>query len=282
MYDAGLILEGGAMRGVYTAGVIDFFLDKGIGFQSVYGVSAGSCSACSFLSGQRRRAFDVCVDYLDDDRYCSVKSLLLTGELFGSQMLYHDIPEKLNPYDYEAFNRYEGDFYAVVTNCYTGRAEYHKIRDAHKDIEVIRASSSMPLVSRMVYLDGKPYLDGGIADSIPLRQSRKMGNKKNVVVLTRNRDYRSEPNGMMPLIRARYFRYPQLVRQVARRHETYNRTLEEVARTEEAGETFVLCPKKPVEVGRIEKDRGKLTALYQEGYDEAEPRYEELLAFLEG
>ncbi len=282
MYNAGLILEGGAMRGVYTAGVIDYLLDKGISFREVYGVSAGSCSACSYLSGQRRRAMDVCVDYLDDDRYCSVKSLLRTGELFGSQMLYHEIPDKLNLYDYEAFSRYPGNFYAVVTNCYTGQAEYRKVQDLHKDIEVIRASSSMPLVAKMVYLDGKPYLDGGIADSIPLKQSQKKGNQKNVVVLTRDKSYRKKPNEMMPLIRARYFRYPQLVNRIERRHEYYNRTLEEISKSEEAGDTFVLSPGRQVEVGRIEKDRKKLEALYQEGYEEAKARGEELMKFLEG
>lgn len=170
MYQAGLVLEGGGMKGMYTAGVLDFFLDKGLDFSSVYGVSAGACHMCSYLSKQRGRALDVGIDYLDSKKYCSVESLLTTGDLFNVKTAYHLIPEYLNPYDYAAFDRYEGRAYAVVTNIVTGKPEYLRIRDMKKDIDAIRASASLPLVSRNVKIGGKLYLDGGIADAVPIQK----------------------------------------------------------------------------------------------------------------
>ena len=167
MYQTGLVLEGGGMKGVYSSGVLDFFLDKGLTFSSCYGVSAGACSLCSFLSKQRGRAYHTTVDYLEDKNYCSLYSLLKTGDLFGADMCYRQIPETLNPYDYETFDQYQGKFYSVVTNIETGCPEYIHIRDMHADIEAIRASASLPLVSRNVKIKDRLYLDGGISDAIP-------------------------------------------------------------------------------------------------------------------
>ncbi len=172
------MLEGGGMKGVYTAGVLDFFLDKGIEFSSVYGVSAGACSMCSYLSKQRGRALAVNIDYLDRWDYCSLKSLLKTGDLFNVDMCYHQIPEKLNPYDFDVFDQYQGKAFSVATNIETGRPEYFRIRDMLKDIDKIRASASLPLVSRNVEIDGGLYLDGGISDAIPLQRSIMDGNRK--------------------------------------------------------------------------------------------------------
>ena len=162
MYQAGLVLEGGGMRGLFTAGVLDYFIDLGMEFQEVYGVSAGICNACSYLSKQRGRSLRVNTDYLEDPRYCSVESLIKTGDLFGADMLYRIIPDELDPYDYETFQKYPGKAYAVVTNCETGKAEYMRLRRMDKDIQAVRASSSMPMVSRMVEIEGQLYLDGGI------------------------------------------------------------------------------------------------------------------------
>ena len=169
MYQAGLVLEGGGMKGAYTAGVLDLFLDKGLEFSSVYGVSAGACHMCSYLSKQRGRAIDVSVDYLDTRRYCSLESLLTTGDLFNAQICYSLIPEYLAPYDYEAFGRYQGKAYSVATDIVTGRPEYFRIRDMKADIAKIRASASLPLVCRNVRIGDGLYLDGGISDPIPLR-----------------------------------------------------------------------------------------------------------------
>ena len=282
LYLAGLVLVGGAMKGVYTAGVLDFFLDKEIGFSSCYGVSAGACNLCSFLSKQRKRAYRVTVDYLDNKRYCGPYSLLTTGDLFGADVCYDLIPNYLDPYDYEAFNRYEGDAYAVATNIETGEPEYLPLKDMNKDIVAVRASSSMPLVSRNVGIAGKWYLDGGISDSVPIAKSIKDGNKKNVVVLTKESGFRLEPvsASQLALIQARYIRYPQVYRLMKERHTSYNAMLDELDRQVEDGSAFVIRPKKKSAVHRIEKDRKKLEALYEEGYREAEERYMDLLEYL--
>lgn len=281
MYQAGLVLEGGGMKGVYTSGVLDFFLDKGLEFSSCYGVSAGACSLCSFLSKQRGRAYDVTVDYLDDKNYCSVYSLIRTGDLFGADMCYRQIPDVLNPYDHESFYKYQGNFYSVVTNIETGKPEYIPIKDLKKDIEAIRASASLPLVSRNVSWEGKLYLDGGISDAIPLKRSIADGNKKNVVVMTKEEGYRREPSSAAGLVKLRYRKYPKVYELMRDRHLAYNKTLDFIKEQEKVGNTFVIRPKKKSDVSRIEKDRVKLKALYEEGYRDAKACYEELVAFLE-
>ena len=280
MYQAGLILEGGGMKGVYTAGVLDFFLDKGIEFSSVYGVSAGACHMCSYLSKQRGRAFDVNVDYLNTRRYCSLESLLTTGDLFNVDICYHLIPEHLYPYDYEAFDRYEGRAVSVVTDIVTGRPVYFRIRDMKADIDKIRASASLPLVSRNVKIGGKLYLDGGISDSIPIRQSVIDGNRKNVVIMTKEEGYVRKPARHLGLVKARYLKYPKVYELMAERHINYNDQLEYIERQQKLGNAFVIRPKTASSVGRVEKDAEKLRALYRQGYDDAQECYGQLEHFL--
>ena len=193
IYQAGLVLEGGGMKGVYTCGVLDFFLEKEIEFVKGYGVSAGACHLCSFLSKQKGRALAVNVDYLDDRDYCSMHSLLTTGDLFNVDMLYRRIPEELYPFDFETFNANPCKGYAVATNIQTGLPEYLPLKDMKKDIQAVRASASLPLVSRNVEINGKVYLDGGISDGIPLMHSVTDGNRKNVVIMTKEAGYRRKP-----------------------------------------------------------------------------------------
>ncbi len=281
MFQAGLVLEGGGFKGVYTSGVLDFFLDKGINFSSCYGVSAGACSLCSFLSGQRGRSYHVTVDYLEDKNYCSLYSLIKTGDLFGADMCYHKIPEELYPYDYEAYEKYQGTFYSVVTNIESGQPEYIPVKDMKNEIDVVRASASLPLVSRNVSFQGKLYLDGGISDAIPLRQSIKDGNHKNVVIMTKEVGYRRKPSSMISLIKLRYRKYPKVYELMKNRHIAYNETLDFIEEQVKKGSTFLIQPRKASEVGRIEKDRVKLKALYEEGYQEAKECYEDLMKFLE-
>lgn len=281
MYQAGLVLEGGGMKGVYTAGVLDFFLDKDIMFSSVYGVSAGACNMCSYLSKQRGRALDVSIDYLDSKKYCSVESLLSSGDLFNVEMCYHLIPDYLYPYDYETFCNYEGRAYSVATDIASGRPEYFRIRDIRKDIEKIRASASLPLVSRNVRIDGRLYLDGGISDSIPLQKSVVDGNRKNVVVMTKEVGYVRKPSTQLGLIKARYWKYPKVFELMAERHIIYRRQLAYIDRLQENGQAFVIRPKAASDVGRVEKNMEKLKQLYQEGYEDAAACYKELTAFLE-
>lgn len=280
MYQAGLVLEGGGMRGIYTAGVLDLFLDKGIMFSSVYGVSAGAVNMCSYLSGQRGRARDVTLDYLDNRKYCSLESLITTGDLFNVQMCYHLIPEYLNPYDYAAFDRYKGKAFSVATDIVTGRAEYFRIRDMKKDIDKVRASASLPLVSRNVKIDGGLYLDGGISDSIPLQRSVVDGNRKNVVVMTKEVGYVRRPSSQLGLVKLRYLRYPKVARLMAERHVYYAQQVAYIERMRKNGQAFVIRPKVDIGVGRVEKDVEKLTRLYRQGYEDAERQYGELIEFL--
>lgn len=282
LYQAGLVLEGGGMKGVYTSGVLDFFLDRGIDFTKCYGVSAGACTMCSYLSRQRGRGLAVTVDYLKDKNYCSVYSLVTSGDLFNVDMCYHQIPDRLNPFDYDTFNKNESKGYAVVTNIETGLAEYMLLQDMHADIEAVRASASLPLVSRNVKIGNHLYLDGGMSDPIPLLHSVTDGNRKNVVIMTKEVGYRRKPSGQLGLIKAKYRKYPKVYELMKNRHIEYNNTLDYIQTQVKNGTVFLIQPRHKSDVGRIEKDRDKLQALYQEGYDEAAQRYEELLAFLEG
>ena len=281
MYQAGLVLEGGGMRGMYTCGVLEFFLEKELIFSDCYGVSAGACHLCSYLSGQKGRALHVGIDYLQCRDYCSLSSLLRTGDLFNKDFCYDLIPNYLNPYDYEAFERYPGRAYAVATNIETGEAEYLRLKHMQTDIEAVRASSSLPLVSKNVRIGNKLYLDGGISDAIPLQKSILDGNQKNIVVLTKEVGYRRKPSSLLPLIRAAYLRYPKVYELMKNRHIAYNRTLDMVEKKEKAGEVIVLRPKENDGIGRIEKDKEKLMALYKQGYEDAKARYEEILSYLE-
>lgn len=282
MVQAGLVLEGGGMKGVYTAGVLDYFLDKGLEFSSVYGVSAGACSMCSYLSKQKKRALDVMIDYLDSKGYCGLDSLLLTGDLFNANFCYHLIPDYLYPYDHDTFMKYPGKSYAVVTNIETGRAEYLRIRDLRTDIEKIRASASLPLVSRNVKIGDKYYLDGGISDSIPLQKSIVDGNRKNVVVMTKEIGYIRKPAeaAQLALLKARYLKYPKVHELMANRHFRYNDCVNFIEEQKKNGQAFVIRPKNKSAVNRIEKDKEKLIALYEQGYQDAADNYEEMMAYL--
>lgn len=284
MVQAGLVLEGGGMKGIYTAGALDFFLDKGIEFSSVYGVSAGACHMCSYLSKQRGRAKDISLDYLHTKEYCGLQSLLTTGDLFNAKVCYELIPDYLNPYDYEAFNRYEGKAYAVVTNIVTGRAEYLRIRDAKKDIICVRASASLPLVSRNVKIGENLYLDGGLSDSIPIERSIMDGNQKNVVIMTKEEGFRRKQDAdiNLALIKARYWKYPKVYELMKNRYLSYNRTLDYLEKQAEAGRAFIIRPSAKSDVGRIEKDEEKLKRLYEQGYEETAAQYEQLMNYLEG
>lgn len=271
------------MKGIYTAGVLDFFLDKGLEFSSVYGVSAGACNLCGYLSKQRGRTRDVSIDYLDSKRYCSLESLLFTGDLLNVSMCYHTIPDYLYPFDHETFNKYEGKAYCVVTNLKTGQAEYLRLRDMKKDIDKVRASASLPLAARTVRIGGKPYLDGGLSDSIPIQKAVLDGNRKNVVVMTKETGFRRKPidPAQLALIKVRYAKYPKVAELMANRHTAYNECLDYIQRLERKGQIFVIRPQRLSQVKRIERDKEKMRALYEEGHADAEARYEELLRYLE-
>ena len=278
--NTGLILEGGGMRGVYTAGVLDFFMEKDLYFKDCYAVSAGACHAISYFSKQRGRSIKVNLDYLQDKRYCSVNSLIKTGDMFGVDMIYNIIPNKLVLFDYDTYNKFDGNFYSVVTNCETGEAEYLRINDARKDIDAVRASSSLPLLSRIVEINGKKYLDGGISDSIPIRKSIEDGHEKNVVVLTRDKSYRKEKSKLLPVFKIKYKKYPKFLKAVENRYRVYNETLDFIDEEKKKNKAFVIQPKYHVSIGRLEKDKEKLRALYKQGYNDARDCYDDLIKFI--
>lgn len=282
MYEAGLVLEGGGMRGLYTAGVLDFFIDKGIYFRNCYGVSAGATQGCSYLSKQKGRAYRIFTNYMNDKRYASINNLFKEGNYFGKDFSLKTIPNELEPYDYDTFLNSGANFYAVASNCNTGKAEYLKVGDMRDEVEMdkIWASCSLPLLSKNVHINGEEYLDGGVSDSIPVVKAIKDGNRKVVVILTRDDSYRKKPNNLMRLIKLKYKAYPELVKAMEMRHRNYNRTIKRIKKLEEEGKIFVIRPKQVVEIGRLEKDIKKMKDLYNIGYKDALGCFEELLEYL--
>ncbi len=282
MYNAAAILEGGGMRGTYTTGVIDAFLENGIEFEAVYGVSAGACHGSSLVSKQHGRAFRLSHDYLHDKNYCGLYSLIKTGNLFGADMLFNRFHHELDPYDFDAFEQYEGEFVVVATSLATGDAVYHRMTlpEMQHRMKFIQASSSMPMVSKNVEIEGGLYLDGCIGDSIPVQQSIADGHSKNVVVLTRQRGYRKSENKMMPLIRRRYKEFPNFVARCEDRHVRYNATLDFLDAEEKAGRVFVIAPSEKPMVGAVTKSKRKLRELYQMGYEDTISKMDELKEYL--
>lgn len=282
MAEIGLILEGGGMRGAFTAGVLDCWMEKGIAFHDVYGVSAGACQACSYLCRQPGRGLRVWTDYMGDPRFCSMKSLVTTGDLFGAYLNYDLVPRRLDPLDNETFLKSGARFTAVLTDVETGRPAYIPIRDMFEDIEAVRASASLPLISNMVEYRGRRYLDGGVSDSIPIRRAIADGHDKNVLVLTQAPGYRKAPNKALGAIKVKYARYPGLVEAVARRHIVYNETLDFIEAQVAEGKLFVIRPDVKPDVGRVERDPDKLRQLHAVGRAVAEREMEGLRSFLNG
>ena len=264
MSKTALILEGGAMRGIYTAGVLDTLWEKGFRPDGIFGVSAGAIHGLSFVSGQPGRSIRYYTKYSRDRRFFSLFSLLTTGSMVGEKFCYHDIPDRLDPFDYDAFSRSPIEFYAVSTSLTTGEGVYTKCEDLRKEMDWVRASASMPFVSRKVWIKGKPYLDGGVADSIPLQAARKLGYDKCVVVLTRCAGYRKKPQSTAPA-KLLYGKYPAFVAAIAKRHQHYNQTVEEIEQLAEKQEIFLLRPSRDLHISRTEKDPERLMAQYNLG-----------------
>ena len=262
-----LVLEGGGLRGVFTCGVLDCFMDRGITFPFTIGVSAGACNGLSFMSGQRGRAKSSNIDLMEKYHYVGLKYLLTQGCIMDFKLLFEDFPERIIPYDYNKYFSNPDRFVMVTTNCLTGKAEYFEEKSsAERVMSIVRASSSLPFVSKITYVDGVPMLDGGIVDSIPLRYAMEQGYERLVVILTRNKGYRKK-NSKMRIAKAWYRKYPELQKALSERNEVYNRTMDLIEDLEKQGKIIVIRPVKPVQVGRMEKDTEKLRELYQEGYD---------------
>ncbi|MGM9700210.1 MAG: patatin family protein [Prevotella sp.] len=264
--NTGLVLEGGGMRGVFTSGVLDAFMVSELYFPYIVAVSAGACNGMSYVSRQPRRARISNIDYLARYRYIGLRHLLTQGCIFDQKLLYDKFPNEFIPFDFDTFFRHSAQFEMVTTNCETGRAMYlSETADHQRALDAVRASSSLPYVSKIVDVDGIPMLDGGIVDSIPVERAMQTGHPVNVLVLTRNKGYRntSKDRKIPHFI---YKRYPRLRVALSRRIKAYNEQLGMVDRLEAEGRVICIRPLKPMEVGRMEKDTAKLEALYEEGF----------------
>ena len=275
----GLVLEGGAMRGMFTAGVLDVFLDEQIHIDGIVSVSAGALFGVNFPSKQKGRVLRYNKKYLNDKRYMGWHSLFTTGNIVNKEFAFYQLPVELDVFDQAAFARSGIDFYTVLTNVESGEAEYVKIHDAFEQMETLRATSAMPFVSKMVVINGKKYLDGGIADSIPLRFCQQLGYDKIIVILTRPLDYRKTSTNPL-LFNAFYRRYPKLVERLTNRYADYNRAVEDVIRLNEQGEIFVIRPSITLPIRRIEKDVEKVQAMYDLGVRDGQDILPALKAYL--
>lgn len=265
--NTGLVLEGGGMRGVFTSGVLDAFMKYDLYFRYVVAVSAGACNGLSYMSRQPRRARISNIDMLAKYDYIGLRHLVTQGCIFDPKLLYDRFPNELIPFDYNTYFRNESLFEMAVTNCNTGRVEYLSEHAGNRQrlIDICRASSSLPYVSKIVEIDGQPYLDGGIIDSIPVEHAVSMGHEHNVVIMTRNRGFRNSSRDLK-IPRYIYRNYPRLRVALSHRVAVYNAQLETVERMEDEGRISVIRPQRPMDVGRMEKDVRKLEALYEEGY----------------
>ena len=264
---SGLILEGGGMRGIFTIGVLDNLMDRGIRFPYIIGVSAGACNGLSYMSHQRGRAKYADIDLLKEYNYIGLKYLFTKGNIMDFDLLFHKFPEEISPYDYDKLASSPERYEMVTTSCITGKACYfQEKKNPKRVIDIVKASSSLPFVCPITYVDGEPMLDGGISDSIPLERAMSLGYDNNLVILTRNHGYR-KPQKASKVPFFFYRKYPNIKAAIRNRNAMYNRQMELVERMENEGRVEVLRPMKPVEVGRIERNIDKLLALYQEGYD---------------
>ena len=265
--NTGLILEGGGMRGVFTSGVLDAFMKHQLFFRYVVAVSAGACNGLSYASRQPRRARISNIDMLVKYNYLGIRHLVTQGCIFDLESIYDRLSNELIPYDYDTYFSNDSTFEMVVTNCLTGRAEYLVENSGNRKrlLDIVRASSSLPYVSKIVDVDGVPCLDGGIVDSLPVMRSIETGHHNNVVVMTRNRGYRNTGRDRK-IPHFIYKNYPRLRVALSRRIKVYNEQLEMVERMEDNGELAVIRPLRPMDVDRIEKDPVKLEALYEEGF----------------
>ncbi len=261
-----LVLEGGGMRGVFTSGVLDAFMKHDLTFPYIVAVSAGACNGMSYVSHQPRRARISNIDYLARYKYIGLRHLVTQGCIFDRELLYDKFPNQYLPFDFDTFFSSPMTFEMVTTNCLTGQPMYLSERhDRQRALDIVRASSSLPYVSKIVDVDGIPMLDGGIVDSIPLQHAIDMGHPTNVLVLTRNRGYRDTGKDMK-IPRFIYRKYPRLRVALSHRLAAYNVQLEYVERMEDEGRVICIRPERPMEVDRIEKDIAKLERLYEEGF----------------
>lgn len=277
----GLILEGGAMRGMFTAGIMDVMMENGVDFDGVIGVSAGAAFGCNYKTRQIGRVIRYNTEYCRDKRFCSIRSLLKTGNLYNAEFAYGEIPLKYDPFDFDTYMSNPMEFYVVCTDIAKGEPVYHRYEGwEDHGFDWIRASASLPLVSKTIDIDGRILLDGGISDSVPLKFFESIGYDRNIVVLTQPEGYIKEKNSLVPLLKVCYRKYPRLAELMAQRHIVYNETVSYISEKEKRGEVLVIRPESALDIGKVEKDPEKLKAVYNIGREAAEKRLDEIKAFL--
>lgn len=277
MAKASLILEGGGMRGLYTAGVLDYFLDKGLIFKDIIGVSAGACNSVSYITGQRGRSLDINAGYCADKRYVSLMGLFTRGSIFNMDFLFDDIPNKLLPFDYEKYTESDCRLTAVSTDCLTGKPVYTPIKDMRSDGVYLRASSSIPMVSPIVEVNGQKLVDGGPSDSIPVRYSVESGFDKHIIILTQHNGYVKKKNRLYPFCKLVLNKYPNLVESIKNRHIVYNESIQMAEKLEKENKAIIIRPRQPVEVSRFEKNPENLRKLHKIGYEDAREKFKTIL-----
>ncbi len=266
----GLIMEGGAMRGMYTAGVTDVFMENGITFDGAIGVSAGAVFGCNYKSNQPGRVIRYNKKYCNDKRYASFRSLVTTGNLYNVEFAYELLPTKLDPFDEETYENSPMEFYVVATDVVTGKPVYHKCDTGKgKDVDWMRASASMPLASKLVEIDGFKLSDGGTADSIPIKYFEGLGYDRNVIILTQPKGFVKTKNKFLPIIRRVFKKYPEFIAALEKRHDKYNETIAYIEKREKEGNTFVIRPSEALNIGAREKDESELERVYQIGRADA-------------
>lgn len=275
----GLVLEGGGMRGMYTSGVLDVFLDNNIEVDGIIGVSAGVLFGVNYLSKQKGRAIRYNKKYCKDKRYMGMYSLLTTGNIINKEFSFYELPFKLDIFDEETYKKSKTEFYATVTNIETGKPEYIKVECPSRQMELFRATSAMPYVSEIIEYNDRKYLDGGIADSIPVDKCKEMGFDKIVVILTRPIEYRKKPTNKL-LAKLKYSKYPNLVETICNRYKNYNSAVEKVIDMENKKEIFVIRPSNTIDVKRIERDADKLQEMYDLGINDCQNLLDKLKEFL--
>lgn len=274
-----LVLEGGAMRGMFTAGVLDVLLDEQIAVDGAVTVSAGALFGINYPAKQRGRVLRYNLKYLHDKRYMGWHSLFTTGNVVNKAFAFYELPFTLDPFDQATFATSQIDFWVTLTNIETGEPEYVKITDAFAQMEALRATSAMPMVSRVVEIEGKKYLDGGISDSIPLDKAMALGYDKIIVILTRPLDYRKKPSNNW-LFKLFYRHYPKLIERWENRYAEYNQAVEKVIEMEKAGKIFVIRPSESLDISRLEKDLAKVQAMYDLGVKDGQAALSELKNYL--
>lgn len=276
----GLVLEGGAMRGLFTAGITDVMMEAGIEPDGVIGVSAGAAFGCNIKSRQPGRAIRYNTRFANDPRYSGLRSLLKSGDYFNAEFGYHIVPKQYDIFDVETFEQNPMVFIVVCTDVLTGQAVYHRMdRVSFDELEWLRASASMPLASKVVEVGGRKLLDGGVADSIPLEYFEHIGYDRNVVILTQPAGFVKEPNKLMPLMRLGLRRYPKMVEALAMRHEMYNRELEYVRQAEREGRCLVIPPEEKIPIGHISHDPEQMRRVYEIGRKMGERYIDRIKAF---